>query len=401
VKVDTATPAVVAKLVPELFDYQGLGIARSLGRMGVRVLGCHDSLRAPAAASRYDAEPQVFAGTADEGIEFLQRLGRGLGRAVLIPTDDVSSVAVAERGDELREWFLFPRQPEGLAGTLYSKKELYRLCRRLDVPTPETLFPESREQLEAFARVVRYPVVLKGIDSWLLQQRTGVRMAIVESHDELLREYERLDTPGEPNLMLQEYIPGGPESVWMFNGYFDETSACLFGVTGRKLRQFPAYTGMTSLGVVLRNERVARQTTELMREVGYRGILDIGWRYDARDDRYKLLDVNPRLGATFRLFVATNGMDVVRAAYLDLTGQEVPPSEARDGRKWVVENLDLVSSRRYARDGRLRARGWARSFRGVDEAAWFARDDPKPFALMCARFGAMKARGLATTMRSR
>ena len=201
--------------------------------------------------------------------------------------------------------------------------------------------------------------------------------------------------------MLQEYIPGGPETVWMFNGYFDESSECLFGVTGRKLRQFPAYTGMTSLGVVLRNERVARQTFELMKEIGYRGILDIGWRHDARDDEYKLLDVNPRLGATFRLFVGAGGLDVVRALYLDLTGQPVPRSEARDGRKWVVENLDLVSSRRYAQDGKLGWREWARSFRGVDEGAWFARDDPKPFLRMCSRFGAMKARGLATTMRRR
>ena len=48
-----------------------------------------------------------------------------------------------------------------------------------------------------------------------------------------------------------------------------------------------------------------------MKEVGYRGILDIGWRYDARDDRYKLLDVNPRLGASFRLFVGKGGMDVL------------------------------------------------------------------------------------------
>jgi predicted ATP-grasp superfamily ATP-dependent carboligase len=102
---------------------------------------------------------------------------------------------------------------------------------------------------------------------------------------------------------------------------------------------------------------------------------------------------------TFRLFVGTNDLDVVRALYLDLTGQPVPPSEAKEGRKWVVENLDLVSSRRYAADGALSVRNWARSFRGVEEGAWFARDDPAPFALMCARFGAMKVRDLLSHLR--
>jgi D-aspartate ligase len=48
-----------------------------------------------------------------------------------------------------------------------------------------------------------------------------------------------------------------------------------------------------------------------MQEIGYSGIVDIGYRYDRRDGEYKLLDVNPRVGATFRLFVDSNGMDVV------------------------------------------------------------------------------------------
>src|SRR3990172_3381338 len=103
----------------------------------------------------------------------------------------------------------------------------------------------------------------------------------------------------------------------MFNGYFDSSSRCLFGLTGRKLRQYPPYTGVTSLGVCERNETVTKLTLRLMTAIGYRGALDIGYRYDARDGRYKLLDANPRVGMTFRLFVDTEGLDVVRALYLD------------------------------------------------------------------------------------
>src|SRR2546422_4164052 len=34
----------------------------------------------------------------------------------------------------------------------------------------------------------------------------------------------------------------------------NQKSECLLGLTGRKLRQRPAYTGMTSLGICLKNE---------------------------------------------------------------------------------------------------------------------------------------------------
>ena len=107
--------------------------------------------------------------------------------------------------------------------------------------------------------------------------------------------------------MIQEYILGGPEMVWMSNGYFDGSSSCLFGMTGKKLRQYPAFTGATSLGICVHNEMVAWQTRRLMSAIGYRGFLDIGYKFDARTGEHKHLDANPRIGATFRLFVDSEG----------------------------------------------------------------------------------------------
>src|SRR5216683_4807846 len=115
-----------------------------------------------------------------------------------------------------------------------------------------------------------------------------------------------------------------PDTGWIFNGYFNRKSECLIGFTGKKIRQCPVHTGSTSLGICLANEEVENTTKRFMKSIGYRGILDIGYRYDARDGTFKVLDVNPRIGATFRLFVDANGMDVVRALYLDLTEQPVP-----------------------------------------------------------------------------
>jgi predicted ATP-grasp superfamily ATP-dependent carboligase len=142
---------------------------------------------------------------------------------------------------------------------------------------------------------------------------------------------------------------------------------------------------VTSLGVCLENPVIDQLTKGFMKSIGYKGILDIGYRYDMRDGKYKVLDVNPRIGSTFRLFVGNNGLDVARAEYLDLTGQSVPFSEIVEGRKWFVEDRDLVSSVRYYYEKNLTFRQWLASFRGVQESAWFAWDDPSPFFMMCAR----------------
>ena len=393
---DASTPTVVLIASPEPLLHGAMGVVRSLGRLGIPVYVASDGRPMPTDRSRYLAGSFTVVHDQAEPARWVEELagvGRSLGRrAVLVPIDDVGALAVNDHADRLAGWFLFPRPDPGLARTLASKRELHLLCRRLGVPSPETVFPQDREDVLGFLERARPPVVVKAIDPLLLYQRPGARSVMVaHSRRELLDIYDRMEVPERPNLMLQEYIPGGPESIWMFNGYLDRRSRCLVGFTGTKQRQCLPHTGPTSLGICRANPVVEQATTELLAAVGYQGVVDLGWRYDARDGRYKLLDVNPRIGGTFRLFVASNGMDVARALYLDLIGQPVPAAAARDGRKWLVEPNDLQASLLYWREGALTPGQWLGSLRGVEEAAWFARDDLAPFLAMCRSAAAMAA----------
>ena len=376
IRINPSVPAVVLG-----FHYGGLGVARTLGRLGVRVHGVDRDRRAPGFASRYCRSALVWdceqAPVADT-LSFLDDLGKRVGPAVLIPTTDATAVLVAEHADELAPRFLFPRPSPRLVRALTDKREVFRLAQEHGVPTPAVVFPESREDVRTFLSRAAFPVMLKAINPTRLERRTGHRLFVARTPEELLRHYAEWEEADAPNLMLQEYVPGDDATVWMFNGVFNEWSECVAGFTGRKLRQHPAQGGATSLGVCADNAEVARLTIAFMWALRYQGVLDIGFRYDARDGLYKLLDPNPRIGATFRLFVDEQGMDVARFLYVDLTGQPGWLAPMRAGRKWIVEDADLDSSLVRARDGRLTLRGWIESLRGVEEGAWFARDDLRP-----------------------
>jgi D-aspartate ligase len=375
---DNSTPVVILRSIA----YCGLGVARSLGRLGVPVYTVEGVQSSPVFHSRYNRRGFVWSldeRPEAESRQYLREVSTQIGgRPLLIPTTDYAALFVARNSKQLGDSFRFPEQPKGLVAALSSKKDMYLLAKRIGIPTPETSFPQKREDVLEFLASARLPVMLKAIDGTRLCARTGKKMFIVRSAAELLSLYDKIEEPGAPNLMLQEYIPGGEDSVWMFNGYFNEHSECPLSFTGQKIRQCPAYTGYTSLGICRRNEAVDSLTRSFMKSVGYRGILDVGYRYDARDCKYKVLDVNPRIGATFRLFVGDNGMDVARAFYLDMTGQPVPESRLCEGRKWMVEDRDLMSSIRYWRDGNLAAGTWLRSLTGIRETAYLASDDMGP-----------------------
>jgi D-aspartate ligase len=373
------TPILIFGRSRGVFHHGALGIARSAGRLGIPVhrIGCERF--APARLSRYSGSWRANPQADDESaLEALRQFSAQIGPSVLIPIDDAASVFVDEHAGELAEDFLFPRQPEGLASELSSKRGMYELCQRHGISTPHSTFPQSEHDVRAHAKDSGFPVVAKCINAGLAPADSP-RVAIAGSEEELLAAYRSMEVSDVGNVMLQEYVPGTPETVWMFNGYFDERSDCRIGFTGKKIRQSPPYTGATTLGACLANETVRGTTVRFMKEIGYRGILDIGYRFDARDGQYKLLDVNPRIGGTFRLFVGDDGLDVLRALHRDLTGEDVAPSVQQEGRRWIVEPLDVASSLVYLRRKDITLPQWLRSLRHVRETAWFAADDPLPF----------------------
>jgi predicted ATP-grasp superfamily ATP-dependent carboligase len=320
-------------------------------------------------------------------VERLVAVGEKIGRpTVIYPTDDVAALLVHVHADDLRRYFIFPDQPKGLALELSDKWEMYGLCLEHGIPAPETRTPADESQALETAREFGYPVVVKGASPWEAHFDTGpIELLIAKDEAELKGHLPVMFGRSNPNVIFQRYIPGTPQSVWMFNGYFDAQSECRFAITGKKIRQHPPHSGVTTLGICEMNEAVDELTTRFMKALGYRGILDIGFRYDAHTDEYKLLDVNPRVGGTFRLFVAEDGLDVVRAQYLDLTGQRIPTSAPAWGRKWWVDNYDPLSTYRYFKDGELRAGEWLRSFKDTEEAAWLSVTDPLPFTAMSWR----------------
>lgn len=387
---DTSVPVLVLRRSIVPLQHGVLAVARSLGRLGVPVHVMSDRGREPSTNSRYVAGrlPLPVDGPDDEWVDALEALGTRFARAILLPIDDLAATLVGDHQERLAKTFRLPEPPAGIHRRLASKRELWRVCREFDLPTTHSTFPADRSELIEQAEEQGYPVVLKRAEPWFApRDPMAPSVAIVRDREQLLDAYAGMESDVQPQIMVQQYIPGGAESVWMFNGYVGDGARCLCGFTGRKLRQRGDGPGPTSLGVCEANPEVADIAERLLGALDYRGIVDMGMRYDARDGTYRLLDVNPRLGSTFRLFVASDGLDVARALHLDLTGRPVPESSAPDGRKWIDEPNDLVTSVRMARRGALGPRSWRRTLRGVREGAWWASDDPRPLLGMSAALG--------------
>ncbi len=384
---DRSTPLLIVKIGHYPLHHGGVGAIRTLGRAGVPVYTVTEDRFTPAAVSshlrgRFIA-PTTGLEDDDRLLEIFTDIGKQLGHpTIVLPTDDEAAVFVAEHADVLSPWFITPAVEPGLPRRLASKRGLHDACVGLGVPVPRASFPSSLADIAAFAERASFPVVAKNVDPFDRLSDPVVDFSTVVRTPEHLMELAAT-WPDHPSVMLQEYIPREVAEDWIFHAYCDASSECLVGFTGVKYRSWPPRAGVTSYARVVTNHALAQQSADLCRRLGFRGIVDLDWRFDRRDQQYKLLDFNPRVGAQFRLFETTAGIDVVRAMHLDLTGRPVPKGAPIAGRGFAVEILDAPARVAY----RLIGAGASPvpHAGGHVEPAWFAADDPLPFVVATAR----------------
>lgn len=384
---DTSIPAVVLKLFPNPTRYGGLGVIRSLGRAEVPVYGVVEARSVPAASSRYIARRRYVWRPDHDDVAAVTRgltqLSERIGRtAVLLPTDDMAAIFLAEHGNELGDRFLFSRPPATLPRQVADKRTLGLVCRESGMASPEIFLPTSFQEATEFATHTGFPMVIKVTPPWLAGKVPST--SIINNKRELTDIYERCAEDGI-TPMMQQYVRNSGGGDWFFHGYCDADSTCYPAFTGVKERSFPVGSGVTTYGRSARNEKLRDIVTGFLARIGYCGVMDLDIRFNEIDGQYHLLDFNPRFGAQSRIFRDTAGIDVALAAYLDLTGQSIPAGYQLNNRRFMAESYDPRGFFTYWRRGELNLGTWLSQLRGTDEFSWFAADDLMPFGHVILR----------------
>jgi D-aspartate ligase len=385
---DNQIPALILKIGQYPLHSGGVGAIRTLGRFGVPVYATTEDRLTPAAVSRYCTGHFRWRTTGHEDpgdlVQGLADIGRRIGRpSVVVPVDDEAAVLIAEHAGDLSGHFLFPWIPPGLPRQLASKHELFGLCREHGVPAPASVFVSSAEEIAAFAATATFPVVAKNAEPWVRRRRPAVAgTTVLSSAADLIALTSAKDESA--TLILQDYIPPERAEDWIVHLYCDANSNCLVLFTGVKVRSWPPNTGATASGYAVPNPALAQLAERFCQAVGFQGVADLDWRFDRADGQYKLVDFNPRMGNQFRLFQTADGIDVIRALYLDMTGRRVPTGDQVSGRRIVVEHIDLLARIAERGSGYLTPSAPTRAV--STELAWLAPDDPLPFLAMLPRF---------------
>jgi len=237
---------------------------------------------------------------------------------LLLVTNDIWLIPLAKYKNELDDIFIYTFPGWDIIDKYVNKNKLYELSNSLGVPYPKNLNIYSKNNIDI--EQLDFPILIKPIDvneySYFFPDKK--RNYIFETKDNTYIHLEFIYSKNYTGgLIVQEYIPGGVENLYTCTSFSDSSGKVKAVSTGCKLSQFPVEAGTITAGLVKYNKEIIELTKTLLESNNFFGIANTEFKYDKRNNTFKLIEVNARPGM-WNYSVFLSGINLINLLVDDL-----------------------------------------------------------------------------------
>jgi len=199
----------------------------------------------------------------------------------------------------------------------------YKFCEKLGVPYPKTIHITRSSDLRKILYFL-FPVLIKptkrdNLKGDIFRSLKLDNRADFQKKQKVLNNYISKGF----NFIASEIIPGSGSNVYAYVGYRNSEGRILGEWTGKKLSQFPDDFGVFSSASNQAPQIILEQGRRLIHGMDLWGINEPEFKFDKRDDKYKLTEINLRPMMWHRVG-ALAGVPLNYVQYLDAIESKIP-----------------------------------------------------------------------------
>ena len=307
----------------------------------------------------------------------IEKLHTEYEKIIVFPTDDLQLENLHKLHNKINSFCFLPFNPENLQSCL-DKHVQYTYCEELGIPYPKTIYIHEKKDLKNI-ELIQFPILLKPSKRDDLRGKV-FRNLKIDSPDDLNKVKKEMENYLDAGIkfLASEIIPGGDDCIYAYVAYRDMNGKILNEWTGKKLAQYPDNFGVFASASNEAPEEVKIQGRKLLNNMDIKGIAQPEFKYDTRDKKYKLMEINLRSMMWHRVG-NLSGVNLQYSQYLDAMGEKVC-SQVQIKNKDIhfiylkYEIINLIRRRKYLRT-------FIRNLKESDETyiAVYDRQDIKPF----------------------
>lgn len=241
-------------------------------------------------------------------------------------TDEYAEMIIRNR-DALSKYYFCPCVTAETARTLGTKESFYSMCEKHGIPYPKTyiLRPDDTAPLSEKALGFSYPVIIKPSHSssyWKHPFDGMKKVYCAKTEDEAKAIAGKIFGAGyEESLIIQDMIPGGDDMMYVLTCYSGTDGKVKKACLGHVLLEEHTPKGLGNHTAVIteNHPEITDVLIKFLDGIGYMGFSNFDIKYDVRDGKFKVFEVNLRQGRS-NYYVTSAGQNIAETVICDRHG---------------------------------------------------------------------------------
>lgn len=229
--------------------------------------------------------------------------------------DSYVELAAANR-DNLPENVIAPYIDIDLMHDLLNKEKFYNLCEKAGIDYPDT-YVHTKDMGCDITPSFGGPFIIKpsnGIEYWKHPYRTQKKVYKVDTLEEVKNVLREIyDSGYGDSVIIQNFIPGDDTFMRVLTCYSDKRGDVKMMCLGHVLLEEHTPHGIGNHAVIIteQNEELELRFKKFLDYLAYTGFSNFDIKYDQRDGRYKVFEINTRQGRS-NYYVTGSGANIAK-----------------------------------------------------------------------------------------
>lgn len=285
---------------------------------------------------------------------------------LLIATSDLYVKLVAEEKSLLEKYYVFNYPDIELVNNLLVKEKFYDIYKDMGLDMPKTyIYPcNKNEDINKIKKCFNeYPIIIKpsdGVEYHSLDDTTLAKVYKIHSEEELEKIIKKIENAGyNKNLIIQEFIPGDDSALFDSVFYVGKDKKAKLATFAQIGLQEHTPTGIGNCTVLVNGydehgykEEIVYKLKEFIEKIGYQGFAEFDIKYDVRDNKYKVLEINPRQSRS-GYYLTACGYNLVKYLIDDLIKNKNMEFKIIK-EKYVLSFVPKIVIKKYIKNNKLK-----------------------------------------------
>lgn len=234
-------------------------------------------------------------------------------KILLIATNDFYVRLISENEEYLKQWYVFNYPEVEIIDKLLVKDKFYQEFEDvLDVPKTWIYSCKEKKELTNLT----FPLIIKpgnGVSYYKHKFVGQNKVFKIKSEDEFHEVIKKIENSGyEDELIIQEFVPGDDSHLFDCMFYVNSKGKAELATFAQIGLQEHTPTGVGNCTVLMNGygqfgipDEFIYKLKDFLESIHYHGFAEFDLKYDDRDGKYKVFEINPRQARCSYYFAAS------------------------------------------------------------------------------------------------